>query len=80
MFSLPPGSHDRWLRFGLESRQLEDGEIPNKESPLPYFIPRVTLTSGLTKFWNPVMQKVGTSPLPQAEGLVFFAVIQGRPG
>jgi hypothetical protein len=26
------------------------------------------------------MQKVGTSPPPQPEGLVFFAVIQRRPG
>jgi hypothetical protein len=64
----------------LEGRQLEDGETSNKELPLPYFIPKVSLTSGLTKFWRPVMQKVGTSPPPQPEGLVFFAVIQGRSG
>jgi hypothetical protein len=80
MLSRPPGSHDRWLRFSLEGRQLEDGETSNKELPPPYFIPRVTLTSGLTKFWRPAVQKVGASPPPQPEGLVFFAVIQGRSG
>ena len=79
VLSRPLGSHDRWLHFSLEGRQLEDGGTSDI-LPAPYSIPRVTLTSGLTKFWRPVMQKVGTSSPPQPEGLVFFAVIQGRAG
>jgi hypothetical protein len=80
MLSRPPGCHDRWLHFSLEGRQLEDGETSNTERPLPYFIPRVTLTSGLREFWTSGMQKVGTSRLVQPEGLVFFAVIQDQSG
>jgi hypothetical protein len=77
MLSRLPGSHDRWLHFSLEGRQLGDGETSKTELSQPYSIPRVTLTSGLREFWKSGIQKVGTSPPPQPEGLVFFAVIQG---
>src|SRR6202044_2020219 len=69
-----------WLHFSLEGRQLGDGETFNTERPLPYSIPRVTLTSGLRGFWIPQMQEVGTPRPAQPEGLIFFAVIQGQSG
>jgi len=50
MLSRPPSCHDRWLHFNLEGRQLGDGEMSNTECPLPYSIPRVSPTSGLTEF------------------------------
>jgi hypothetical protein len=80
MLSRLPGCHDRWLHFSLEGRQLGDGETSNTERPLPYSIPRVSLTSGLREFWISGIQKVGTSQPAQPEGLVFFAVIQGQSG
>jgi len=54
--------------------------MSNTERPLPYSIPRVTLTSGLRELWKSGIQKVGAPRPAQTEGLVFFAVIQGQSG